>query len=72
MYDDTALRRLLIELAASHPEHAAVKALKAAYEAGDRDKAAKYAKILAAEAELIAGVELEDAGEFVELVSDLF
>lgn len=24
MYDDTALRRLLIELAASHPEHAAV------------------------------------------------
>lgn len=23
MYDDTALRRLLIELAASHPEHAA-------------------------------------------------
>ncbi|HPS74823.1 MAG TPA: molecular chaperone HtpG [Oscillospiraceae bacterium] len=55
-----------------NPEHAAVKALKAAYEAGDRDKAAKYAKILAAEAELIAGVELEDAGEFVELVSDLF
>ena len=24
MYDNTALRRLLIELAASHPEHAAV------------------------------------------------
>ena len=30
MYDDTALRRLLIELAASHPEHAAVIRVHAA------------------------------------------
>lgn len=55
-----------------NPEHNAVKALKAAYEAGEKEKAAKYAKILAAEAELVAGVELENAGEFVELVSELF
>ena len=55
-----------------NPSHPAFTALKTAFENGDKDKAASYAKILAAEAELIAGVELEDAGEFVELVSQLF
>jgi HSP90 family molecular chaperone len=55
-----------------NPEHSAVKALIAAYDAGDKEKAAKLSKILASEAELIAGVEIEDAGEFVELVSELF
>jgi molecular chaperone HtpG len=55
-----------------NPSHHAFTALKEAYEAGDKEKAASYAKILCSEAELVAGVELEDAGSFVELVSQLF
>lgn len=54
-----------------NPSHAAYAALKAAYEQGDKEKAAAYAKILAGEAELVAGVELEDTSEFVKLINDL-
>jgi molecular chaperone HtpG len=55
-----------------NPSHHAFTALKDAYDAGDKEKAADFAKILCSEAELVSGVELEDAGAFVELVSQLF
>lgn len=55
-----------------NPENQAFAALSAAFAAGDREKTAKLSKILAAQAELIAGVEVEDPGEFVELVTELF
>jgi len=55
-----------------NPNHHAFEALKAAYDAGDKEKAANYSKILVAEAELISGVEIEDAAELVTLVSELF
>ena len=53
-------------------EHQAFKAIQAAYEAGDKDRAAKLSKILYAQAELIAGVEIEDATAYAELVCSLF
>ena len=52
--------------------HHAFEVLKEAFEADDKEQAAKYAKILAGQAELISGVELEESGEFVTLVSELF
>ena len=51
--------------------HKAVQALRAAYEGGEREKAANYAKILDTLAELMAGCEIEDPARFVGLVSDL-
>ena len=51
--------------------HHAFEAIKEAYEADDKEKAANYAKILAAAAELVSGVELQEPGEFVSLISEL-
>ena len=51
--------------------HHAFEAIKEAYEADDKEKAADYAKILAAAAELVSGVELQEPGEFVSLISEL-
>ena len=51
--------------------HHAFEAIKEAYEADDKEKAANYVKILAAAAELVSGVELQEPGEFVSLISDL-
>ena len=59
----------VLELNADHP---AVQALKAAFESGDKERAADLAKILDTMAELMAGCELEDPASFVELVSKLF
>ena len=53
-------------------EHQAFKAIQSAYESGDKDRAAKLSKILYAQAELIAGVEIEDATAYAELVCSLF
>ena len=53
-------------------EHKAVQALKAAFDAGDKDKAAQYAKILDTLAEMMAGCEVEDPASFVTLVAELF
>ena len=53
-------------------EHIAVEALKKAYDAGERDRAAELAKILEALAEMMAGCEIEDPAAFVSLVSKLF
>lgn len=58
----------VLELNAGHP---AVQALKAAFDGGEREKAANYAKILDTMAELMAGCEIEDPANFVSLVSEL-
>ena len=51
--------------------HRAFAAIKSAYDAGDKDKAAALSKILYAQAELLAGVEVEDPTAFSELVCSL-
>ncbi|MBR1565411.1 MAG: molecular chaperone HtpG [Oscillospiraceae bacterium] len=53
-------------------EHKAVEALKAAWEAGDKDKAKSMSLILARLAELLAGAEIEDPAAFVTEVAELF
>ncbi len=53
-------------------EHRAFAAIKAAFEADDKEKAAALSKILYAQAELIAGMEIEDATTYAELVCSLF
>ncbi len=52
--------------------HRAFAAIKEAYENNDKDKAAAMSKILYAQSELIAGVEVEDPTGFAELVCGLF
>lgn len=52
-------------------EHHAFKALQEAF-ANDKEKAAKLSKILLAQAVLIAGLPLENAAEYSELVCELF
>ena len=46
-------------------------ALKKAVDAGDKDTVAKYAKLLYAQALLLAGLPLEDPAEYTELVCSL-
>ena len=57
----------ILELNVAHP---AVKAMAAAM-ASDRDKAALYAKILYEQANLIAGLPLEDPGAYTDMVAQL-
>jgi len=52
-------------------DHAAFAALQSAY-ADDHEKAAKLAKILLAQAKLIADIPLDDPGAYAELVCGLF
>ena len=54
-----------------NPDNAAFEALKAAFEADDKDKAAKYADILFNQALLIAGLPLDDATHYCDLVCSL-
>ena len=53
-----------------NPDSAAFAALSRAVES-DRDKAARYAKLLYAQAQLIAGLPLEDPAVYTELVCSL-
>ena len=55
-----------------NPEHHAFSVLREAYVSGDKERAASLAKILSTLAALAAGDDLEDAGEFTDLVSALF
>ena len=55
-----------------NPDHHAFQVLKDAYDSNDRDRAASLAKILSTLAALAAGDDIEDAGEFTDLVSALF
>ena len=57
----------ILELNVDHP---AVKAMEALM-ATDRDKAALYAKILYDQANLIAGLPLEDPGAYTDMVAQL-
>ena len=57
----------VLELNASHP---VFESLRAAYQE-DKEKAAKYAKLLHGQALLIAGMPLDDPSEFAGLVCDL-
>ena len=66
MFGEMRAQRVL-ELNASHPSFAA---LKEAYD-NDKEKAAKYAKLLYGQALLAAGVPLEDPPEFSGLISEL-
>ena len=47
------------------------QALEEAVASDDKDKAAKYAKILFAQAQLIAGLTLENPSEYADLVCEL-
>ena len=53
-------------------EHHAFASLKEAFDAGDKDRAAKLSKILLAQGILIAGLPLENAAEYTDLVCELF
>ena len=53
-----------------NPDSAAFAALSRAVES-DRDKAARYAKLLYAQAQLIAGLPLEDPAGYTDLVCGL-
>lgn len=52
-------------------EHPAYQAMAKAFADGDKEKAAKLAKILHAQALLIAGEKLDDPAEYTELVCSL-
>ncbi len=62
------IAKRVLELNANH---GAFEALKKAY-TGDRELAGKLAKILLAQGKLIAGLPLEDAAEYTELICELF
>jgi molecular chaperone HtpG len=66
MFGEMRAQRVL-ELNAGHPSFSI---LKDAYE-NDKEKAAKYAKLLYGQALLSAGVPLDDPSEFSELISSL-
>ena len=53
-------------------EHKAVQALKAAFDAGDKDKAKTLSLILTRLAEMLSGAEVEDPAAFATLVAELF
>ena len=55
-----------------NPEHHAFEVLRDAYASGDKERAKSLAKILSTLAALAAGDDVEDAGEFTDLVSALF
>ena len=54
-----------------NPDAAPFAALKKAVDAGDKDTVAKYAKVLYAQALLLADLPLEDPAEYTELVCSL-
>ena len=55
-----------------NPDNSAFRAMKAAYESGNREKAADIAKILNTLAKLMAGVEIEDPASFTKQIAALF
>ena len=54
-----------------NPDSAPYAALKRALDAGDKDTVSKYAKVLYAQAVLLAGLPLEDPAEYAQLVCSL-
>jgi len=66
MFGEMRAQRVL-ELNAGHPSFTA---LKTAFE-NDKEKAARYSRLLYGQALLTAGVPLDDPSEFSELISEL-
>ena len=54
-----------------NPDSAPYAALKKAVDAGDKDTVEKYAKLLYGQAELLAGLPLEDPAGYAQLVCSL-
>ncbi len=54
-----------------NPEHPVFESMKSSFDLGDKDKAAKYAEILYNQALLIAGLPIEDATAYCDLVCSL-
>ena len=71
MKNDTAQKIRAKRVLELNGEHHAFNALNEAFET-DKDKAAKLTKILHAQALLIAGLPLENASEYAELICELF
>jgi molecular chaperone HtpG len=67
MPDEMMTAQRVLELNASHPSFAA---LKDAFE-HDKEKAAKYAKVLYGQALMTASVPLDDPAEYSMIVNDL-
>ena len=65
--DDAPKANVVLEINSTHPVAEKIRAL---YES-DKEKVAKYAKILYSEACLIGGVAIEDPLELTELISEL-
>ena len=55
-----------------NPDNAVFRALKNAYDAGEKDKAADIAQILNTLAKLMAGVDIEDPAAFTKQIAELF
>ena len=53
-----------------NPDHAVFKALKTAFET-DKEKAGKIAKVLHCNARLIAGLPIDNAVEFCDIVAEI-
>jgi len=53
-------------------EHHAFTALQEAYDGGDKERAGKLAKILLAQGTLIAGLPLQSAAQYTDLICELF
>jgi len=53
-------------------EHRAFIAIQKAFDEGDKEKAAELSKVLYVQAELLAGLEIEDIAGYTELVTKLF
>ena len=55
-----------------NPDNAVFRALKNAYDAGEKDRAADIAQILNTLAKLMAGVDIEDPAAFTKQIAELF
>ena len=65
--DGSLAASLVLEINSGHPVTAKIKELYA----NDKDKCAKYCKLLGAQARLLSGLEVDDPEEFTRLVSEL-
>ncbi len=65
--DGSLAASLVLEINSGHPVTAKIKELFAS----DKDKCAKYCKLLGAQARLLSGLEIDDPEEFTRLVSEL-
>ncbi|MCQ2056498.1 MAG: molecular chaperone HtpG [archaeon] len=55
-----------------NPSHTAFVALKSAFDSGERDKAEKFIKIMFTQANIIAGLPIDNINEYSDLIFSLF